>query len=527
MNAVIYARFSCDRQREESIEGQLRACNEYAKSHGYSVIGNYIDRAISGTSDNRPQFQQMITDSSKKQFDFIIVWKLDRFARNRYDSAIYKNKLKKNGVKVLSATEGIGEGDESIILEAVLEAMAETYSKQLSQNVQRGMKENALKCKSTGGTIPLGYQLDEHGKLIINEHEAQIVKYVFEQYSQGKPKAKIVQEINNKGFRNKRGNLYTINSFSSNFFQNEKYIGTYHYNGIVIENGCPTIIDKEIFEKCKIRATANKRLSGHNKAKVEYLLTGKLFCGYCGSPMSADTGYNKKHIPYHYYVCSKKKNKREHCDKKRERKDFLEWFITEQTVNYVLIPKRIKHIAKRIVEEYRKDFSQTEIKELEKHLTHLNNEFEKVTNSLINAKSKRLIDNINKKADELELQITDTEQQLATLKTLSDVQITEDEVIQWLQQFCNGDIMDAEFRKQIIDVLVNSIYLFDDKVVIYFNVKGGKQVSYIEMLDDTEEFFNLSECSDINCCSPPINLKSEHIIIFNKNIFGAIIHREH
>ena len=141
MNAVIYARYSSDKQTEQSIEGQLRFCNQYAEAHGYTVIENYIDRGISGTSDNRPQFQRMIADSDKKDFSFVIVWKLDRFARNRYDSAIYKNKLKKNGVKVLSATEGIGEGDESIILEAILEAMAETYSRQLSQNVRR---ENLL-----------------------------------------------------------------------------------------------------------------------------------------------------------------------------------------------------------------------------------------------------------------------------------------------------------------------------------------------------------------------------------------------
>ena len=173
MNAVIYARYSSERQTEQSIEGQIRYCTQYADQHGYKIVDTYIDRAISGTSDNRPQFQKMISDSAKGQFRYIIVWKLDRFARNRYDSAIYKNKLKNNNVKVLSATEGIGEGDESIILEAVLEAMAETYSRQLSQNVRRGLKESALKCKSTGGTIPLGYKIDG-GNLVIDEKTAPI-----------------------------------------------------------------------------------------------------------------------------------------------------------------------------------------------------------------------------------------------------------------------------------------------------------------------------------------------------------------
>lgn len=171
-NVVIYARYSSDKQTEQSIEGQLRYCYQYAEQHDYRVVGEYIDRAISGTSDRRPQFQQMISDAEKKQFKYVLVWKLDRFARNRYDSAIYKTKLKKSGVKVLSVTEGIGDGDESIILEAVLEAMAETYSRQLSQNVKRGMHESALKGLSTGGTVPYGYKLRD-GRLVIDEPAAK------------------------------------------------------------------------------------------------------------------------------------------------------------------------------------------------------------------------------------------------------------------------------------------------------------------------------------------------------------------
>lgn len=121
MKAVIYARYSSDNQREESIEGQLRECMEYANYNDIQVMGNYIDRALSAKTDHRPEFQRMIKDSYKHAFDCIIVWKLDRFARNRYDSAHYKNILKKNGVKVVSAKEHIGEGSEGIILEAMLE----------------------------------------------------------------------------------------------------------------------------------------------------------------------------------------------------------------------------------------------------------------------------------------------------------------------------------------------------------------------------------------------------------------------
>ena len=160
MNGVIYARYSSENQREESIDGQLRECTAFAQHNDIQIVGEYIDRAFSAKTDNRPSFQKMIKDSAKGEFDVIIVWKLDRFARNRYDSAHYKNILKKNGVKVVSATEAISSGAEGIILESVLEGMAEYYSAELAEKVSRGMKENALKCKYNGGSVPLGYYID-------------------------------------------------------------------------------------------------------------------------------------------------------------------------------------------------------------------------------------------------------------------------------------------------------------------------------------------------------------------------------
>ena len=140
MTAVIYARYSSDNQREESIEGQIRECTAYAEKNGITIVKHYIDRAISAKTDNRPEFQQMIKDSDKKLFGIVLVWKLDRFARNRYDSARYKTQLKKNGVKLMSATEIISEGPEGIILESVLEGYAEYYSADLSEKVVKNQR---------------------------------------------------------------------------------------------------------------------------------------------------------------------------------------------------------------------------------------------------------------------------------------------------------------------------------------------------------------------------------------------------
>ena len=168
MTGIIYARYSSDNQREESIDGQIRECKEFAEKNDIRIIDTYIDRALSAKTDNRPSFQQMIKDSSKGLFDVIIVWKLDRFARNRYDSARYKAQLRKNGVKVISANENISEGSEGIILESVLEGMAEYYSADLSEKVIRGLTENAIKCKFNSDPITFGFNFEPTA--ITSEH---------------------------------------------------------------------------------------------------------------------------------------------------------------------------------------------------------------------------------------------------------------------------------------------------------------------------------------------------------------------
>ena len=168
MTGIIYARYSSDNQREESIDGQIRECKEFAEKNDIRIIDTYIDRALSAKTDNRPSFQQMIKDSSKGLFDVIIVWKLDRFARNRYDSARYKAQLRKNGVKVISANENISEGSEGIILESVLEGMAEYYSADLSEKVIRGLTENAIKCKFNSDPITFGFNFEPAA--ITSEH---------------------------------------------------------------------------------------------------------------------------------------------------------------------------------------------------------------------------------------------------------------------------------------------------------------------------------------------------------------------
>jgi site-specific DNA recombinase len=175
IRAAAYARYSSDNQREESIDAQLRAIREYCDRNGIRLVKIYTDEARSATTDDRPGFLQMIQDSALGLFDAVIVHKLDRFSRDRYDSAFYKRQLKKNGVRLISVLENLDDSPESIILESVLEGMAEYYSRNLAREVMKGMKETALQCKHTGGKPPLGYDVAPDGTYVINEQEAKAV----------------------------------------------------------------------------------------------------------------------------------------------------------------------------------------------------------------------------------------------------------------------------------------------------------------------------------------------------------------
>ena len=478
-NAVIYARFSSHAQSEQSIEGQLRVCYDYADREGYAVVGEYIDRALTGRSDDRPDFQRMITDAKKKSFQYVIVYKLDRFTRNRYDSAVYKHKLRQSGVKVLSAMENIGDNPESIILEAVLEASAEYYSVDLSQKIKRGRQDSAAKGKFIGGSPPMGYK-SVGGQLVIDEEKAPIIKYAFEQYANGVPKKKIVDELNARGLRNKNGKLYGTTAFQR-ALRCEKYIGVLEQSGVRFEGGCPALVDKETFDNVQERIKANQHGGKGNKAKIEYLLRGKVFCGPCGAAMLGVAGKSRTGDQHHYYSCGERR--RTHmCNKAHEKKDFIEWYIVEQTVEYVLTPSHMEEIARRVVAEYDNEFNDGRIKDLERRIGKLERGIKNAVDAIVETGSKAARARLSDRVDDLEAQKLDLEIDLSKLRIANGIRYTEEDVCAWIKQFCRGDLMDEEYRRRIIDVFVNSVYLYDDRVVIFYNLKGGKQIAYVDML---------------------------------------------
>ena len=498
-SAVIYARYSSHSQQEQSIEGQLRDCYAFAEREGYVVLHEYIDRAISGRTDDRPSFQQMIDHSNKGQFQAVIVWKLDRFARNRFDSAHYKHVLKKHGVRVISATEHISDDPEGIILEGLLESLAEYYSANLSKHVRRGQRESVLNGTYTGGVPPFGFKV-ENKRLVADKEKAPIIQWVFEQYANGVPKKQIIDELNARGIRNYHGQPMSLSSLQ-HALRNPKYIGKYIFNGEEVAGGCEALIDEATFNKVQKRLDAVSRAPAAKKAHVDYLLQGKGFCGMCGSRLVGESGRGKMGVVYHYYACASRK-KHHTCKKRNERKEFLEWYIVEQTVAYVLTPSRMEYIANRVVEQCKKDFSSDRVKDMERGVAKLEKEMQKCFDDFLATESKQLKKRLDEKMDTLDAQKTDLELDLARLRLVSNTQYTEEQIIMWLKTFCEGDPIEPEFQQRIIDVFINSVYIYDDKVVIYYNIKDGKQISYIEMCDDMEGLEeiddNQSHCNKSN-----------------------------
>lgn len=292
MNVVIYARYSSHSQTEQSIEGQLQTCYEYARNNGYTVIGEYIDRAQSGTSDSRMEFQRMISDSDKHTFEGVLVYQLDRFARNRYDSAINKAKLKKNGVRVISARENISDDASGILVEGVLESMAEYYSAELSQKIRRGMGINAEKCLSNGSNPGLGYRVDAERRFHVDSEGAAVVREIFEQYASGKTVTEIIQSLNARQIKTSQGKAFNKNSLHR-LLRNRRYIGYYIYKGVETPNGMPRILEDELFERVQHILDRNKKAPARTRGRDEYLLTTKLFCGYCREMMTGYGGTGK------------------------------------------------------------------------------------------------------------------------------------------------------------------------------------------------------------------------------------------
>lgn len=493
--AVVYARFSSDNQRDESIDAQLRAINEYADKNNIKIVNQFIDRAKSATSDKRPEFQNMIKfcEADTTGISMVIVHKLDRFSRDKYDSAMYKQKLKVKGIRVVSVLENLDNSPESLILESVIEGMAQYYSANLAREVAKGQRENGLRAMHNGGDAPLGYDVTNDKRYAINKEEAQAVKIIFDMYVNGYSYSNIIDKLNDLGYKTKRGNKFGKNSLHG-ILSNEKYTGVYVFNKtqrkgingkrnghkqksedeiIKVEGGMPQIVGKDIFIQAQEMMQKRKKAPGSHKAITLYLLTGIIKCGECGHAMQGNKRKDKYGNDYISYRCGCRKQKRD-CKNKEIKREYLEEFVLTELEEHVLNDNAIPALSKELNERLKTKSNDNHemLNNLRNKLDKINKEIENILTAIMsgimNSMLKDKLDELEQVKLNLDLKINELS---IESNSVESVDITEDQIRNMFGRFKEFVLTrNLPECKKFISDYVKEVVVYRDHVEVIFNV---------------------------------------------------------
>jgi len=458
---VFYGRYSSTNQTEQSIEGQLHVCQKFAKLNDMVIVKEYVDRAISGKTDDRPAFQKMIADSKKKQFEGILVYKLDRFARNSFHAAIYKQKLSDNGVRVISATENISDNPEGRMLEGFLIHINQFYSEELSQKVNRGLAESFSKGYYMKKIPPFGYQIIDR-KLVIDEATAPLAKEIFERYNKGQKIVQIADWLNSLGMTNQAGNKWRPMNISTHL-HNRTYKGEYYYGQFTEPMEVQAIVTPELFESVQKKLEASAHRS-HQKSDYDFLLTGKLICAECGHSVSGSTSHGTNH----YYYCRHCKKENRHCIPA----DYLHEKVFE-TLSEYLTEDKIEELASAAFAVYEKEQHQDERPALERELKQvekqLQNAVEAVLNGFASESLKVTMQELESRRDKLRESILESSVPIPKFKK---------EYFTFLLRHM-AEMQDTE----LLDTVVNHIILKeDDTVIICINLTDETNLPPLEQV---------------------------------------------
>ena len=474
INAVVYARYSCSGQREESIEGQIKVNQKFANDNNINIIDYYADEAKTGTNDDRYYLQKLLKEAKNNKFEAVIVYALDRFGRGTLQSLLNENKLNEAGVLLLSATEPNDFSPAGVLSRQNIMAFAQYFSSELSVKVKRGREVNASKGLTNGGLPPFGYKIqDKH--FVIDETQAPYVVKIFEMYASGKRIIDIVDYLNSNGVKTSRGNSFTKNSLHT-ILHNEKYIGVFEYDKVRLENHIPRILSDELFEKVARMMKRNKKYAAKNKAKADYLLTTKLFCGNCKSLMTGCSGRSRHGGKYYYYYCNHSNDSK--C-KNGVRKELIEDIVIKHCVE-LLTDENIEKIANEISKLGKKHQDASATTTLKKRLKENEKEKSNIMSFVARTDDESIQQDFLKKYEELKTLEQQLKDQIA-IEQAREVSFSKDNILSFLKQFQNGDINDSKYRHALVDIFVNSVYLYNDKrVVMVFNI-GEQEIT----IDDT------------------------------------------
>ena len=465
--AVVYARYSSDSQTEQSIEGQLRVCNEYAERNNIEIVENYIDRAMTGTNDNRPDFKRMLADAKKKEWDYVLVYKFDRFSRNKYESVIHKKSLKDLGITVVSAMENIPDTPEGIILESLLEGLNQYYSAELSQKVKRGNRESRIKGNFHGGPRPYGYRV-ENLKLVIDEKEARIIRYIYKQYLLGHHCSYIAKKLRRRCIRYSTNKLFTDENVRR-IINREYYTGFYCFDGEYFNNIFPPIIPRHQFRKV---ALLRKAFNQGGNVKELYLYRGKLFCKKCGFLFLSDGGIGKLNRHYKYYKCSNKK-RNHNCDSSSYRKNELEDFLTSFIREFFNETYNLNLIAKTLLKKFQLKKNLDQLKKFEEEKVQCKDSLK----NLLQAVEKGIVSSsTNDRIKFYEARISELDAEISYEKNKDNVKFQKPYIRKHFLESLKYD------NYELVSYMINKIEIDEETVDIYLTCPYGNNYDTFDLI---------------------------------------------
>lgn len=462
---VIYARYSSHNQKEESIEQQIAECTEFAEKNEINIVHIYADKAITGRSDKRREFQRMMRDAEKGTFGVVVAYKSNRISRNMLNALQYEAKLNILGIETLYAKEEFGNTAAGRFALRTMMNVNQFYSENMAEDIKRGLMDNAEACK-VNGTVPFGYVRGDDGRYQIVEKEAAIVREVFQRSLAGTPFVEIQDDLNRRGIKTKQGKPWNKNSFNR-MLKNDRYTGIYRYNGIVKDGGIPAIITKEMFAQMQEMLTTKKNPQGRQRENGTYLLTGKLRCGYCGAYMVGVSGTGRSGTLHHYYSCQTRRAEKS-CHKENVRRDEIEQRVAELTKAYIMNDETIELIADSAMEFDRQARQEDGLSPLKEQLAAQR----KAQKNIMDAIEAGIFTTTTRdRLLEIEGSISALEGEISKY-TVSHKPLDRERFVYALSQFKNGDVHDKQYQKQLIDAFVKTVYLWDDFIRIdYYSSK--------------------------------------------------------
>ena len=468
--AVAYARYSSAQQRDVSIEQQLRDIRAYAEREGYTLIYEYADHAKSGFKnvERRTQFQAMLQASESGAFDTVIAWKVDRFGRNRRESAIFKSQLADHGVSVVYAMEPIPDGAAGVLTEGMLEALAEWYSRNLSENSRRGQRDNALKCLSNG-KYALGYKRGPDGHYAIDENTAPIVRRIYTMYSEGYSTCAIARALNADGIKTQTGIEFHADSIVK-ILKNETFIGVYHHGDVRIPGGVPAIIDDELWNTCqKIRQASFRKRS----SKRNYLLSGRCICGMCGSTMVGGSSPKYKDPnEYHYYSCKRKINFKGGCGAKSVRMEKIDTAVLNYLFDNVLAGSVRETFVDKAVKALSDMGGCSPVKGMEAELEEVTRKIKNINTAIAEgiwtSETKTMLTDLSARSEDLKRRI-------AYLQLTESKAISRDRILFLFEKIAEGNRNDPEYLKALVMALINSVTIYPDYLRLAINASKNAE----------------------------------------------------